>query len=112
MIRRPPRSTLFPYTTLFRSDDATDVGIGGLSRLTRFGGRGQQIANLDRRLGGVRLAMRERAERDHKQLAAVRDRGGIAGIATTVWLVRRRRGFLTHDADDQRVRRLVSQGDF
>src|SRR5256885_8539665 len=24
MIRRPPRSTLFPYTTLFRSDRATD----------------------------------------------------------------------------------------
>src|SRR5690242_21584574 len=23
MIRRPPRSTLFPYTTLFRSDDLT-----------------------------------------------------------------------------------------
>src|SRR3712207_8613040 len=23
MIRRPPRSTLFPYTTLFRSDDST-----------------------------------------------------------------------------------------
>src|SRR5260221_1596661 len=23
MIRRPPRSTLFPYTTLFRSSDAT-----------------------------------------------------------------------------------------
>src|SRR2546422_1162661 len=23
MIRRPPRSTLFPYTTLFRSDDET-----------------------------------------------------------------------------------------
>src|SRR3712207_7070660 len=35
MIRRPPRSTLFPYTTLFRSDgdgdglpNATEVGIG------------------------------------------------------------------------------------
>src|SRR2546421_8023217 len=25
MIRRPPRSTLFPYTTLFRSEDAQDV---------------------------------------------------------------------------------------
>src|SRR3989442_8881103 len=25
MIRRPPRSTLFPYTTLFRSDDALAV---------------------------------------------------------------------------------------
>src|SRR2546427_6858681 len=23
MIRRPPRSTLFPYTTLFRSDEST-----------------------------------------------------------------------------------------
>src|SRR3712207_7557410 len=26
MIRRPPRSTLFPYTTLFRSDEVVDVG--------------------------------------------------------------------------------------
>src|SRR3712207_505454 len=26
MIRRPPRSTLFPYTTLFRSDRARDNG--------------------------------------------------------------------------------------
>src|SRR3712207_8572713 len=24
MIRRPPRSTLFPYTTLFRSDDSDE----------------------------------------------------------------------------------------
>src|SRR5438309_11407793 len=29
MIRRPPRSTLFPYTTLFRSTlDAVSVGVG------------------------------------------------------------------------------------
>src|SRR5438874_9915226 len=26
MIRRPPRSTLFPYTTLFRSGDGRDRG--------------------------------------------------------------------------------------
>src|SRR2546427_1356731 len=26
MIRRPPGSTLFPYTTLFRSGDGVDVG--------------------------------------------------------------------------------------
>src|SRR5260370_31440602 len=26
MIRRPPRSTLFPYTTLFRSDDVLTSG--------------------------------------------------------------------------------------
>src|SRR2546422_1397780 len=30
MIRRPPRSTLFPYTTLFRSLVATDVASRGL----------------------------------------------------------------------------------
>src|SRR3712207_7979492 len=29
MIRRPPRSTLFPYTTLFRSEDS-DVVIGAV----------------------------------------------------------------------------------
>src|SRR5256886_5615072 len=28
MIRRPPRSTLFPYTTLFRSCTGTSVGSG------------------------------------------------------------------------------------
>src|SRR2546429_943337 len=33
MIRRPPRSTLFPYTTLFRSDH------GGVHRLPRRGTR-------------------------------------------------------------------------
>src|SRR5438445_9406653 len=27
LIRRPPRSTLFPYTTLFRSCDNTDWGL-------------------------------------------------------------------------------------
>src|SRR2546430_7374877 len=32
MIRRPPRSTLFPYTTLFRS---TDEGNASMSRVIR-----------------------------------------------------------------------------
>src|SRR3712207_8329220 len=41
MIRRPPRSTLFPYTTLFRSEDALansewDVIVSDY-RLPRFG---------------------------------------------------------------------------
>src|SRR3712207_7066620 len=30
MIRRPPRSTLFPYTTLFRSFEVTSTGYGDL----------------------------------------------------------------------------------
>src|SRR2546422_3889842 len=34
MIRRPPRSTLFPYTTLFRSDPADLAGVEELERDT------------------------------------------------------------------------------
>src|SRR2546427_7251345 len=30
MIRRPPRSTLFPYTTLFRSGRWSDAAIGAI----------------------------------------------------------------------------------
>src|SRR3712207_8521831 len=43
MIRRPPRSTLFPYTTLFRSHQrAADVGVVGDGHPRRvLGGRGQ-----------------------------------------------------------------------
>src|SRR2546429_5632454 len=36
MIRRPPRSTLFPYTTLFRSRDVDEPGTGPL--LEQLGG--------------------------------------------------------------------------
>src|SRR5258708_5332351 len=43
MIRRPPRSTLFPYTTLFRSDAAVDqhsAGRDGDDYAGRVGGNG------------------------------------------------------------------------
>src|SRR2546423_2863867 len=35
MIRRPPRSTLFPYTTLFRSEDQRDDQRAGPAPLAR-----------------------------------------------------------------------------
>src|SRR3712207_6945360 len=35
MIRRPPRSTLFPYTTLFRSFDFENINAGTLYRTLR-----------------------------------------------------------------------------
>src|SRR5947207_11650128 len=34
MIRRPPRSTLFPYTTLFRSLKLEEAGFGGSNLLS------------------------------------------------------------------------------
>src|SRR3712207_9158002 len=33
MIRRPPRSTLFPYTTLFRSEAGSDGGLDPVGRM-------------------------------------------------------------------------------
>src|SRR2546426_12321766 len=37
MIRRPPRSTLFPYTTLFRSDHRVGYGAAHAQRLAGDG---------------------------------------------------------------------------
>src|SRR5689334_24740436 len=46
MIRRPPRSTLFPYTTLFRSPVAGEV----LHDLV-----GEALARVRRRIGAQRI---------------------------------------------------------
>src|SRR3712207_7301414 len=51
MIRRPPRSTLFPYTTLFRSESGQasnqlTVRVGADS--VRFLANGQQVAAISR----------------------------------------------------------------
>src|SRR3712207_7112641 len=54
MIRRPPRSTLFPYTTLFRSSalDADDAGGDG-QHLLRDADRGGGVgAGRGRRAAG------------------------------------------------------------
>src|SRR5258707_10842183 len=68
MIRRPPRSTLFPYTTLFRSREA------------RSGSRVQRAVDpLQRRLGvpsgeprrGCHAGV---AHREHLRIAAAQDR--------------------------------------
>src|SRR5438067_7030120 len=38
MIRRPPRSTLFPYTTLFRSFVGAEAGVNHERQIERLGG--------------------------------------------------------------------------
>src|SRR3989449_7167133 len=46
MIRRPPRSTLFPYTTLFRSLGRQDAAVAGRAVHHRREGR-DQVAGVD-----------------------------------------------------------------
>src|SRR5256885_15977614 len=41
MIRRPPRSTLFPYTTLFRSVLGCELGLHGGALVVWVSGNGQ-----------------------------------------------------------------------
>src|SRR3712207_8817451 len=47
MIRRPPRSTLFPYTTLFRSDPQVNLGFNPPRRV---GAPDQGVPLLERQL--------------------------------------------------------------
>src|SRR2546422_5826251 len=63
MIRRPPRSTLFPYTTLFRSDEIT-VGRGDPLAPERH-----VVPAREQAPDGLRVAVSQpprRAERDRK----------------------------------------------
>src|SRR3712207_6891681 len=48
MIRRPPRSTLFPYTTLFRSGSAGAVPVLDGARRGRCGPRPRGVGPGDR----------------------------------------------------------------
>src|SRR3712207_7372461 len=66
MIRRPPRSTLFPYTTLFRSrrDARLDGARAARARRARAGGAGHRPAAARRdRLRDRPAALRRLARR-------------------------------------------------
>src|SRR3712207_8352937 len=52
MIRRPPRSTLFPYTTLFRSDAATPENGFGFSHLPKISGTHAHYPTMIRAFDG------------------------------------------------------------
>src|SRR2546422_6390763 len=57
MIRRPPRSTLFPYTTLFRSLErpALDERYAGGGKVIRTDARGERDGRLSVRIRWLAL---------------------------------------------------------
>src|SRR5258708_17053061 len=79
MIRRPPRSTLFPYTTLFRSH--RKIRIGGHGAEHRVGAhRGDARARVDGERGGPVLHQRRLGTAHVRQLTGPRVRAApVAG---------------------------------
>src|SRR3712207_1007442 len=99
MIRRPPRSTLFPYTTLFRSDDVGHLRAAGTHRGERLVTRG--VDEGDRPVLAVEL-------RDDLVGADVLgDAAGLArhhvGVADGVEQLRLPVVDVAHDGDDRRT---------
>src|SRR2546430_13425715 len=86
MIRRPPRSTLFPYTTLFRS--------------LAFSERGNPAPGADRRVARVSLEPRRI---DGKGLALAQDHGALDHVLQLAHVPRPVVGL-------QQLQRLLSDG--
>src|ERR1041384_4294456 len=114
MIRRPPRSTLFPYTTLFRSGDRDDVRVRESGRHTRLAqepltrrwhAREVRRQDLD---GDVAIQLHVAREVDHShpataELALERVLAGQSGLQ-----VQEFRGRLRHDINYSEGMRDVS----
>src|SRR3989454_9941789 len=110
MIRRPPRSTLFPYTTLFRSQvvghvrvhrrDARDVDHDHL-RAVRADGAEQLLGQLPRALRVDDADDRENQE----PLAYLEHRGGQ--LPDGLLLLADDALALLHEADGYRIRDAV-----
>src|SRR3712207_2731954 len=108
MIRRPPRSTLFPYTTLFRSKTLnngpwkTQIAEPKRDGFSRWHGddaaRRAVVNNRTRLLSGVaHVAFKLRAEMVERSFALILDRGGMR----RAWLRGREnlhKRYLTHVA--------------
>src|SRR3712207_8976000 len=67
MIRRPPRSTLFPYTTLFRSFTSQEAA-AFLNGMMGLGLSAEDVAALERRTEGWIAGLQLAADRKSTRL--------------------------------------------
>src|SRR3989454_7490014 len=100
MIRRPPRSTLFPYTTLFRSrtlgmthDEFFNTYFTGQKELAVMAalGKTERAAFLSRVLGYERLREAQERVREVRNAVAAEVRGLEAGLPDGAALAAARR---------------------
>src|SRR3712207_9587925 len=81
MIRRPPRSTLFPYTTLFRSEPAVQELAAILGPELVEDRVGEAVALLEVDAVHVRLRIVDREDVD--RLAVDAEQSDLAGLTVT-----------------------------
>src|SRR3712207_7069599 len=99
MIRRPPRSTLFPYTTLFRSDAVEDVGHGVpldvLDHVLVAVAVAPALARLDEARVNRRLqsaqSLRERERHDVRDRKSTRLNSSHANISYAVFCLKKKK---------------------
>src|SRR5206468_11393605 len=78
MLPRPPRSTLFPYTTLFRSHDAALGDERVLDRAVRDLRRRQEArVGVDRVRGVVKIERRDRLARSGEHTSELQSRSDL-----------------------------------
>src|SRR3712207_7180316 len=89
MIRRPPRSTLFPYTTLFRSERqrADQVAAGGV----RDGDQGGGAERAEHRAGEADARLGERVAAERSDRKSTRLNSSHANISYAVFCLKKKK---------------------
>src|SRR3989441_5521666 len=103
MIRRPPRSTLFPYTTLFRSVVSTKDAI--LAVLTRSEGSSQALKDIEADYRPILLREDERGDEVLSIEKIAKDQSPVVKLVDTIILnaLQRRASDVHVEATDQAV---------
>src|SRR3712207_8048656 len=100
MIRRPPRSTLFPYTTLFRSPDREHPGrvLAAAARHRAGGAAGRGVARA-----GHPAVVAAGPRPAHRQVPADRKSTRLnsshANISYAVFCLKKKKNLATHYLD-------------
>src|SRR3712207_7437382 len=99
MIRRPPRSTLFPYTTLFRSLFITQIGLEPVlrDRAQELGAQhrfGTELVRFEQDDDGVTSVLRSRdagAEQTVRDRKSTRLNSSHANISYAVFCLKKKK---------------------
>src|SRR3712207_8712698 len=92
MIRRPPRSTLFPYTTLFRS--SRDLGGGELLPARDVGGSARSAVSVRLRRATVELGLLYRPDQPLQDRKSTRLNSSHANISYAVFCLKKKKNIL------------------